>query len=298
MLRKLLNSLRKSVSGYLFCFPAYTIFAVFIFIPIVWVFILSFHNYNILTLQAPHFIGLYNYFKLARDSIFLLALRNTALYALIYVPISMFLGFVFALLLNDDFPGRNFFRMAIFAPSVVSLVIESIIWLLILSAQPSGLMNRFVRVLGFPPQGWLSDPRLALISVALFMVWRSFGYNTLLYLAAMQGIPAELYEVAELDGARAWQKTIHVTLPLLKPMTFFLTVTSIIGSFQIFTPIYIMTGGGPGYSTTTLVNYLYQKGFQEFDMGYASAISYILFLILIILTILQKKVFKAERITF
>lgn len=297
MRRKWLKPLREAFLGYSFCAPAYVVFAVFIFIPIVWAFVLSFFDYNILTLESPHFVGLRNYIKLFKDSVFFISLRNTALYALIYVPISLFFGFVFALLLNDDFPGRNFFRMAIFVPSVISLVVESIVWMLILSAQPSGLMNRIVALFGISPRGWLSDPKLALTSVAIFMIWRSFGYNMLLYLAAMQGIPAELYEVAELDGARSWQKTLYVTLPMLKPTTFFLTVTSVISSFQIFTPIYIMTGGGPGYSTTTIVNYLYQKGFQEFEMGYASAISYVLFVILIILTVIQKKGFRAEKIT-
>jgi len=133
--------------------------------------------------------------------------------------------------------------------------------------------------------------------VAIFLIWRSFGYRTLLYLAAMQNIPAELYEVAELDGAKSWQKALYITLPMLKPTTFFLTVTGIIESFQIFTPVYIMTGGGPGYSSTTMVNYLYQRGFQEFAMGYASAIGFILFVILIILTVIQRKVFRAEQIT-
>jgi len=288
---------REALVSYSFCLPAYLIFTVFIFIPILWSFILSFFDYNILTLSAPRFVGLYNYTKLIKDQVFWVSLRNNALYSIVYVPISLILGFIFALLLNDNFPGRNFFRMAIFIPSVVSLVIESIIWMLIFSAHPSGVINRFIRIFGIPPQGWLSDPRFSSVFSAIFMIWRSFGYNMLLYLAAMQNIPAELYEVAELDGAKPWQKALHITLPMVKPTTFFLTVTSVIDSFQIFTPIYIMTGGGPGYSTTTVVNYLYQKGFQEFAMGYASAMSYILFIILVILTVIQRKGFRAEQIT-
>ena len=291
------KTLREALISYSFCFPAYLIFTIFIFIPIVWSFILSFFDYNLLTFSAPRFVGLYNYTKLARDPAFLVSLRNSAFFSIVYLPISIGLGFIFALLLNESFSGRNFFRMAIFVPYVVSLVIESIIWMLILSAHPSGVMNRFIRVFGIPPQGWLSDSRLVLFSVAIFLIWRSFGYRTLLYLAAMQNIPAELYEVAELDGAKSWQKALYITLPMLKPTTFFLTVTGIIESFQIFTPVYIMTGGGPGYSSTTMVNYLYQRGFQEFAMGYASAIGFILFVILIILTVIQRKVFRAEQIT-
>jgi len=294
---KMRKIIREALIGYSFCFPAYLIFAVFIFAPIVWSFILSFFDYNILTFSAPRFVGLHNYAKLVKDSVFLVSLRNSAFFSIFCIPITLSLAFIFALLLNDNFPGRNFFRMAIFVPSVVSMVIVSIIWMLILSAHPSGVMNRFIRVFGIPPQGWLSDRRLVLFSLSIFLIWRSFGYKMLLYLAAMQNIPAELYEVAELDGVKSWQKALYITLPMVKPTTFFLTVTSVIEFFQIFTPVYIMTRGGPGYSSYTVVNYLYQTGFQEFTMGFASAISYILFVILIILTVIQRKVFRAEQIT-
>ncbi|HDM70201.1 MAG: sugar ABC transporter permease [Thermotoga sp.] len=290
------RSLKDTIVSYLFCAPAYLIFTIFIFVPIIWSFILSFTDYSLLTFGKPEFVGLANYIELFKDPVFLRAVLNTIYYSILYVPTTLVIGFIFALMLNDDFPGRNFFRLSMFIPVVVPMVVASIVWMLILSAHPTSLANRLLGLFGIPPKGWLTDPKLAMLSVAMVMVWKTFGYKMLLYLAAMQSIPYELYESAELDGATGWKKTIYITIPLLKPTTFFLVVTSVIDSFQIFTPIYIMTGGGPGYATTTLVNYLYEKGFKEFEMGYASAISYVLFLMLIILTFIQKKGFGSEEI--
>lgn len=296
MKKRMKKKLKDTIISYLFCFPAYSVFAVFIFIPIVWAFVLSFTDYSLLTFGESNFVGFDNYIRLFKDPVFLKSLLNTLYYSVLYVPATLIIGFLFALMLNDDFPGRNFFRLAMFIPVIISMVVASIVWMLILSAHPTSLANRFLALFGIPPQGWLSDPKLAMISVAVVMVWKTFGYKMLLYLAAMQNIPQELYEAAEIDGATGWKKTMYITIPLLKPTTFFLLVTSVIDSFQIFTPIYIMTGGGPGYATTTIVNYLYQKGFQEFEMGYASAISYILFLILLVLTFIQKKGFGKEEL--
>ncbi len=291
-----MKKLKNALISYAFCFPAYAVFTVFIFVPIVWAFFLSFTDYNLLTFGEFRFVGFENYIRLFKDPILLKSLLNTVYYSILYVPTTLVIGFVFALMLNDDFPGRNFFRLAMFVPVIVSMVVTSIVWMLILSAHPTSLANRFLALFGIPPKGWLSDAKLAMISVAIVMVWKTFGYKMLIYLAAMQSIPQEYYEAAEIDGATGWKKTLYITIPLLKPTTFFLLVTSIIDSFQIFTPIYIMTGGGPGYATTTIVNYLYQKGFQEFEMGYASAISYILFLILIFLTFIQRRGFGKEEI--
>ena len=280
---------RDTLVAYLFCAPAYTVFVLFIFIPIIWALFLSFYDFNIMTFLFPDFVGLRNYQKLFTDRYFWLALKNTAVFSLMYVPISMLAGLVFALILHERFPGRNIFRLSIFIPSVISMVVASIVWMLILSPGSSGLANRFLGAFGLESRGWLSESRLAMFSIVIVMVWKDFGYNMLIYLAGLQNIPEELYQAAELDGASKLQRILKITLPLLKPTTFFLSVTTIIGSFQIFTPIYIMTGGGPGYATTTLVNYLYTKGFQEFEMGYATAISFVLFVILLGLTIVQRK---------
>ncbi|MDK2954196.1 MAG: multiple sugar transport system permease protein [Kosmotoga sp.] len=289
---KLRKKLKNHFISYIFCLPAYTVFAIFIFIPIVWSFFLSFHEYSLLSFESPGFVGFSNYIALFKDPVFWTAMWNTMRYSIMYVPSVLILGFLFALMLDGDFRGRNFFRISLFFPVIVSMVVASIVWSLILSAHPMGLANRFLSIFGIPPQGWLSDRKLALPSVAMVTIWKSFGYSMLIYLAGMQNIPKELYESASIDGANKLKKTLYITIPMLKPTTLFLSITSVIDSFQVFTPIYIMTGGGPGYATTTIVNYLYQKGFNEFEMGYASAISYILFSILLILTLVQKKSLK------
>jgi multiple sugar transport system permease protein len=289
---------RENISAYLFCAPAYAVFTIFIFVPLIWAFFLSFTDFSIVTYLNPVFVGFGNYVRAFTDQYFLRSLWNTALFSVMYVPIVLFMGFLFAILLERNFRGNNFFRMALFIPSVISMVVASIVWMLILSSSPSGLANRFLGTFGVNAKGWLSDPKLALPSVAFVMVWKDFGYNMLIYIAGLQNIPDELYEAAEIDGATNFKRIFYITIPLLKPTTFFLTVTSIIDSFQIFTPIYIMTQGGPGYSTTTIVNYIYTKGFEEFEMGYATAISFILFVILLILTLIQKKGSKSENLLF
>ena len=144
------------------------------------------------------------------------------------------------------------------------------------------------------PKGWLADSGLAMFSVIVMSIWKDLGYCVLIYLAGLQGIPVDLYEAADIDGVSNWQKLWYVTLPLLKPTTFFILTTQIIGAFQVFTQTYVMTGGGPGYSTTTIINLLYTKGFQEFNMGYASALAVLLFGSLLLLTMVQKRLFKAE----
>ncbi|MGJ8455512.1 carbohydrate ABC transporter permease [Pseudothermotoga sp. U03pept] len=289
--------LKENLIAYAFCAPAYIIFTIFLFIPIVWVIFLSLKDFSIVTLYSAKFVGLKNYLRLAKDEVFLRSILNTVYFTVLYVPGNTILGLVFALLLNRPFKGRNFFRLALFVPNVISMVVVSIIWSLIFSSSTTGIANRLLLVLHLKPIQWLSDYRYALLAVGIVLIWSGFGYRMLIFLAGLQNIPEELYEAASLDGATKWQVTLKITLPLLRPTTFFVITTSLINSFQVFTPIYIMTGGGPGYSTTTIVNYLYTKGFSEFQMGYASAISVILLLIILVLTFVQRKIGK-EDVTF
>lgn len=289
--------LKENLIAYAFCAPAYIIFTIFLFIPIVWVIFLSLKDFSIVTLYSAKFVGLKNYLRLAKDEVFLRSILNTVYFTVLYVPGNTILGLVFALLLNRPFKGRNFFRLALFVPNVISMVVVSIIWSLIFSSSTTGIANRLLLVLHLKPIQWLSDYRYALLAVGIVLIWSGFGYRMLIFLAGLQNIPEELYEAASLDGATKLQVTLKITLPLLRPTTFFVITTSLINSFQVFTPIYIMTGGGPGYSTTTIVNYLYTKGFSEFQMGYASAISVILLLIILVLTFVQRKIGK-EDVTF
>jgi multiple sugar transport system permease protein len=290
------KKLRENLIAYTFCAPAYIVFTVFLFIPIVWVVILSFKEFSIITFNSAEFVGLKNYTKLLKDQIFLRSILNTLYFTVLYVPGNTILGLAFALLLNKPFKGRNFFRLALFIPNIISMVVVSIIWSLIFSSSTTGIANKLLVTLHLKPIEWLSDYRYALIAVGIVLIWSGFGYRMLIFLAGLQNIPDELYEAAALDGASKWQITFKVTLPLLRPTTFFVITTSLISSFQVFTPIYIMTGGGPGYSTTTIVNYLYTKGFSEFQMGYASAISVILLIIIMVLTFIQRKIGREDLI--
>ena len=292
----------KKVREYLqitgFLFPSYIVFIVFIFFPLIYSFYLSFFKYSLLSYSSARFIGLENYIKLIHDSIFWGSLKNTFVFTLGTVFPSMAIGLFFAVILNEKLKLRNFFRTAYFIPVVTSLVAASIIWSLVLDSTDAGLVNALLLKLGIAPQAWLSSSRWALFSVIVMNIWKNVGYVMLIYIAGLQGIPNQLYEAISIDGAGGLGKFFYITLPLLKPTTSFVFTTSMIGSFQVFTPVYIMTGGGPGYSSNTIVNYLYQRGFQDFKMGYASTIAYALFIILFIMTLLQKKYLKADDVLY
>ncbi|MCR4425575.1 MAG: sugar ABC transporter permease, partial [Firmicutes bacterium] len=259
--RRKSSKIRSLLEAYSFLAPAYMVFLVFIFVPVIWAFYLGMFDYSILSMRAPRFVGLRNYVSLLHDRIFHVALANTARYTLGTVPGKMTIGLIVALLLDQRaLKAKNFFRTCYFLPVVTSMVAASIIWLLIFNAGEGGLANQFLRLFGSAPRGWLADSRYAMASVVIMSIWKDMGYCMLIYLAGLQGIPVEIYEASSIDGASPWQRLIHITLPLLKPTTFFILVTQLIGSFQVFTQTYVMTGGGPGYSTTTLINLLYTKG--------------------------------------
>jgi len=267
-------------------------------ISLIYSFYLSFFHYSLLSFSLPKFVGWGNYVKLIHDSAFWISLKNTFIFTFGTVLPTMAIGLFIAVILNEKLHLRNFFRTAYFIPVVTSLVAASIIWSLVLDSTDAGLVNAVLLKLGIAPQPWLSGSRWSLFSVMIMFVWKNMGYVMLIYLAGLQGIPDELYEAISIDGAGNLGKFFYITLPLLKPTTAFVFTTSMIGSFQVFTPVYIMTGGGPGYSSNTIVNYLYQQGFQNFKMGYASTIAYALFAILFFMTILQKKYLKAEEVLY
>jgi len=292
---KKLKELSK-ITGFLF--PSYITFVVFIFIPLIYSFYLSFYKYSLLSYTSSRFVGLENYIRLIHDSAFWISLKNTFIFTLGTVLPTMAAGLFLAIILNKNLKFRNFFRTAYFIPVVTSLVAASIIWSLILDSTDAGLVNALLLKIGISPQAWLSSSKWSLFSVMIMFIWKTTGYVMLIYLAGLQSIPDELYEAIDIDGAGNAGRFFYITLPLLKPTTSFVFTTTLITSFQVFTPIYIMTGGGPGYSSNTIVNYLYQRGFQDFKMGYASTIAYALFAILFLITILQKKYLKAEDILY
>jgi ABC-type sugar transport system permease subunit len=277
---------KKYFIGYLFIAVPVIWTAVFLIVPILTSLTWSFTDYN--GLQAPHFTGLKNYIDLFKDAIFLHALANTTLFVLLGMSIGPTLGLITASLLNSAKAMQAVFRTSFFMPVMTSLVVVSTIWIMLYNH--SGIFNTVLKAVGLAPVNWLSDPHWALISVIIASVWQGFGFETVVFLAALQGIPKELYEAARMDGAGLWALLRHITIPSLRPVILFIYIYGIIGSYQVYDQVYVMTQGGPVYSTTTLVYYLVFK-FQNLQIGYASSVAYVLFVILIFFSFLQYRFF-------
>jgi multiple sugar transport system permease protein len=272
------------IAPYIFIAPNVILFLVFMIIPILFTFYISFHKWTIL--GTPKFTGLANYTKMLSDKVFWISIWNTVYYTVGTVPFSMALGLAGAILLNRKIPLRSFFRGVFFAPVVVSLVATGLIWAWMFNPN-YGLINHLLSYVGLQGINWLSSSTWAMPAVILTTLWVRIGYCLVIYLAGLQAIPESLYEAAEIDGANSWQKFWYITLPMLKHTTIFVLVISIIYGFMVFDLIYTMTNGGPGQSTTVIVQYIYQKAFVEGDMGYGSALGTILFLVMMIFTAIQ-----------
>lgn len=292
-------SKKEKTNYYVFLIPAYLIFAVFIFWPVIQSFYLSFFKYNILTINAPKFIGLNNYKFILTDEVFWTSVTNTIVFVLGTIPVKLMLGLLMAMVLNSKLIRfKTAYRVSFYVPVVASMAAISIIWSLIFNPGPNGIINIILSKFKISPLGWASDSNLSLLTVMLLVVWKDIGYVMMIYLSGLMAIPQDIYEAAAIDPVSPWQKFWYLTFPLLKPTTMFLIITQIIDSFQVFTPIYVITSGGPGYSSTTIINYLYRKGFQEYSMGQACAVAYLLFVVLLILTVLQNKISKADEIRY
>jgi ABC-type sugar transport system permease subunit len=280
-----LKFIRKYYLPYLFIAVPMLSMVVFLYIPMIISFWWSLNDYS--GLQPATFIGLSNYIQLlTHDKIFTKSLINTTLFVLLGMGIGPTLGLLTALLLNQKIRFRPLFRTAYFLPVMTSLVVVSTIWLMLYNQ--NGLFNTILVNMGLSKVGWLSDPRFSLLSVVIASVWQGFGFETVVFLAALQSIPIEFFEAAMIDGAGAWQRFWYITLPSLKPVIVFVYIIGIIGSYQVFDQIFVMTSGGPVYSTSTIVYYLFDK-FRDLQLGYASAIAYILFAILVVFSYLQMR---------
>ncbi|GAA1485550.1 carbohydrate ABC transporter permease [Brachybacterium fresconis] len=255
--------------------------------PVLAAFIFSFTDYDMI--ERPGFIGIANYIELLGDTIFWKGILNNLIIAVVGIPISMLAALVLATLLNRGLRGEGLFRTLVFLPHVTATVAVAMIWLWIYAPTGNGLANMALSALGLPQQAWLTDASLALPAVIVVTIWQGIGLKMLIYLASLQGIPQELYEAAEIDGAGPVQKFFRITVPMLKPATFFVLVTSIIANFQTFDLIYNLTSGGPANSTTVVTYEIYQTAFQQFRMGLATAQSVVLLLILVLLTIISRK---------
>jgi ABC-type sugar transport system permease subunit len=255
---------------------------------------MSLHDWSFSNPARP-FTGLDNYAELVADRRFWNALRNTAVYTIAAVPVQIVLALGLAIGLNARLRGRAFLRGAYFVPVISSLAIMAIVWAFLFDPD-IGMVSSWLASLGLPRIAWLREPGTAMIAVIVVGVWKTLGFNTVILLAGLQGIPTEHYEAAELDGANAWQRFRHVTVPGLRQTLLFVTVISIIASLQVFDQVYVMTRGGPLYSTETMVTYIYYQGFSLFRMGYASALSWVLFLIIAAVAIVQLRMFRYQEV--
>jgi multiple sugar transport system permease protein len=275
----------EAIWGYAFVAIPLLGFVLFTLGPMLASLYLSFTRYEVLS--PPQWVGFDNYARLAtRDFFAWRTLANTFFY-LLGIPIGMALSLLLALALNRSLHLSRFFRTVYFVPSVCSVVAAALLWKWIYDAD-YGLVNTTLRALGVAdPPAWLASPHLVKPALMVMGIWSGLGYNMVLFLAALQSVPRALLEAAELDGASAWQRLRHVILPSISPMTFFVAVTSVIGGLQNFDQVYVMTRGGPEYRSATFMLYLYVTGFQYFQMGYASAMAWVLALLVLVVTVLQ-----------
>ncbi len=303
-------------AGWLFIAPALIILTVFVFWPIAQVFWISLHEWSVIEPERP-WRGLSNYRDVFNDPDFEVALRNTVWFSLGVVPIQTFLGVLLAVLANRAIPGKTFFRVSFYFPSISSSVVIAVIFLWLY--QQNGLINFVLRKLGFGtpqppwlgnPKGviemalngigidtvtpWLTGPSVALLSIMMMNIWTTMGSLMVIFLAGLQGIPGDVYEAASLDGASKRQQFFQITIPLLRPVIFFVVTLGLIGTFQVFDQIYVMTpGGSPAKTTLTLGYLVYEEGFRGFAMGTASAIAVVLFAIILTIYLIQRRFIKS-----
>lgn len=274
---------REAIDGYLFILPWILGFLIFIAGPMVASFLISFMRWEIVT--PPAWIGVAQYTKLFQDDRFYLTLYNTAYYVFIGVPLHLLLALLAAMAMNLNLRGIRFYRTIYFIPSITPVVASSLLWLWIFNPE-FGLANAALNAVGLPSLYWLQDPNLAKPAFIIMSFW-TIGGQMVILLAGLKGIPPALYEAAAIDGAGKWASFRHITLPMLSPAIFFNLILAIIGAFQVFTQSYIITSGGPENATLFYVLYLYRMAFENFQMGYASAMAWVLFVIILLFTFIQ-----------
>ena len=276
-----------------FVAPALVALGLFFFLPVAAALILSFTDFDIYAVADIgnlRFVGLDNYIHLLETPLFWKALGNTVWFVLLGVPLSIMMSLAAALLLDNKLARfKGFFRAVYFAPVVTTLVAVAVIWRYLLHTK-YGLINWALGGIGIGPVDWLGDPHWSMPAIVLFAVWKNFGYNMIIILAGLQTIPEELHEAARIDGASAFQRLRHVTLPGLAPVLLVVSILTMAGYFQLFAEPYVMTQGGPVESTVSILYFMYEQGFRWWNLGFASAIAFVLFLIMFALTLVQLKV--------
>ncbi|TLY75045.1 MAG: sugar ABC transporter permease [Gammaproteobacteria bacterium] len=282
--------MKTAPAAWAFAAPALLIITVFFFVPVLAALAVSltdFDLYALADIRNLRFVGLHNYWRLLHTPDFWRALTNTAYFVVVGVPLSLAASLATALLVNSRLAYlAGLFRTALFAPVVTTLVAVAVVWRYLLHTR-YGLINYALAHLGIHPIDWLGDPHWALPAIILFAVWKNFGYNMVIFLAALQSIPADLYEAARLDGASLWQEFGRITLPMLRPTLLLVSILTVAGYFQLFAEPYVMTQGGPLQSTVSVLYFMYEEGFKWWNLGSASAVAFLLFLIILAVTALQ-----------
>lgn len=279
----------RSLTPYLFLAPALGLLTLTVFWPALQAFFLSFTRYETDLLSPPVWVGWANFAQLWRDGVFWKTLGNTVLYLVVVVPILAIAPLLLAILVNQPLRGIHWFRAAYYSPVIISMVVAGIAWRWLYA--PNGLLNQLVQGLHLrdSPIPWLTSPQLALFSVMAVTVWKGLGYYMVIYLAGLQGISSELYEAAALDGSEGWQQHWDITLPLMRPYIFLVSIISAISATKVFEEVYVMTQGGPLNSSKTIVYYIYENAFQRLEINYACTMGLVLFLFILSLSLLNLK---------
>ncbi len=289
------NKKSERKAAYIFIIPAVVLLAAFLLYPALQTVRYAFTDYNIMRPDRIKFCGLNNFIELFQDKDFWIAVKNTLHFTILVVPFQTVLALALALLISSRRKGVSIFRAAYFSPQVTSMVVVAILWTVLYNSNPSsGLLNALLVKLGMEPCGFLNDPKTAMNSIIFMSAWQGAGYQMMIFLAGLQGIPKDQYEAASIDGAGKIKSFFYVTLPGLKNVISYVIMITVIQAMKLFTQPYVMTKGGPQNSTRTLVYYVYEQGFQKRNFGYACAVAAVFFVIVISLSIGMKKIIKAE----
>lgn len=284
----------------MFLAPALILMMVFVVVPVAASFVISLTDFNIFALadwSNARFIGVDNYIRLFQDELFWKALGNTLYFVAVGVPLAIGLALILAMLLNSPLNrAKDLFRVGYYLPSITETVAIAVVWRWVLNPR-YGILKRALEIFGLQSPNWLGDPRWAMPAIIMMAVWKGLGHNALIFLAGLQSIPSTVYEAAQIDGADGWEQFRFITLPLLAPTTFFVAIMTLIGYLQLFAEPYTLTDGGPLDATLSIVLYMYRHGFKFFNLGYASAMAYVLFAMIFVATLLSTRS-RAEEVTY
>ncbi|MCM1265649.1 MAG: sugar ABC transporter permease [Candidatus Gastranaerophilales bacterium] len=282
----------KKYVPYLFILPAIAVLTVFFFIPFFQTIGLSFYDYSN-SIYNPAFVGVKNYTNILHSGLFYQVMGNTFLFLVMAVPFLVIFPLFLAVLINQKIRGITLYKILIYLPVIVSIVVAAIAFKWLYAQE--GILNYFVTILGFNPIGWLTDSRFSLLSVAIVTIWKGIGYYMMIYLAALMSVPQELYEACDIDGASFLRKHLTVTIPQIMPTIALVSTISIISAMKVFVEIYVMTKGGPLNSSKTIVYYIYERAFENLDLGYASALAVILLVVIMIFSLINIFVFEKDK---